>query len=74
MAVDQFPEPTPGPDLKRLRESQGVKQKDLADKLGIGRVTLHVWERTAEVDPIRTARIQRAIREIVAEATEGIAV
>jgi transcriptional regulator with XRE-family HTH domain len=73
MAVETFPAPIPGPDLEALRKRQGVTQKDLAGRLGIGRVTLHGWERAAEVDPIRAARYHRALRDIVAEATDGIA-
>jgi DNA-binding transcriptional regulator YiaG len=73
MPDDDFPGPTPGPELEQLRKSLGIRQKDLAQRLGVGRITLHGWERSAEVDPLRTARYRRALREIVTEATEGVA-
>lgn len=65
---DELPQPTPGPELARIRKTQGVEQAALADRLGIHRVTLSGWERSATVDPIRAARYQRALRDLVTEA------
>jgi DNA-binding transcriptional regulator YiaG len=73
MAEDTYPDPTPGPDLAALRKSLGVQQKDLAARLGMHRVGLRGWERAAVVDPMRAARYRRALRELVNEATEGVA-
>jgi DNA-binding XRE family transcriptional regulator len=65
---DTFPKSVPGPSLAELRRSLGVGQADLARRLGMHRVTLYGLERAAVVDPIRAARYQRALREIVDEA------
>ena len=65
---DSLPQPVPGPDLARIRKTQGVEQAALADRLGIHRVTLSSWERSAAIDPIRAARYRRALRELIAEA------
>lgn len=66
---DQFPPPTPGPELADLRRQCGVTQVALAARMGVHRITLNGWERAAAVDPLRAARYQRALREIVTEAT-----
>jgi DNA-binding transcriptional regulator YiaG len=63
-----LPSPTPGPDLAARRKEMGVAQAALATRLGIHRVTLSGWEGEAKVDPIRAARYERALRELVAEA------
>lgn len=65
---DDFPRPVPGRSLAQLRVKVGVQQKALADRLGIHRVTLSGIERAAEVDPIRAARYQNALAELIAEA------
>jgi transcriptional regulator with XRE-family HTH domain len=74
MQDSSLPQPIPGPRLAELRKSLGVKQIDLANRMGMHRVSLNGWERAAEVDPMRAARYQRALREIVAEAVgpEGL--
>lgn len=66
--MEDLPKPIPGPELADQRKTLGVAQADLARRLGMHRVSLRGWERSAEVDPIRAARYQRALREIVAEA------
>lgn len=63
-----LPSPTPGPALAGRRREMGVTQRDLAERIGIHRVTLVGWEGEAKVDPIRAARYERALRELVAEA------
>lgn len=68
MVDETFPKPISGPALAELRKSVGVQQSDLAARLGMHRVSLRGWERSAEVDPIRAARYQRALRELVSEA------
>lgn len=65
--------PTPGSDLAELRRSAGVGQQELADRLGMHRVTLSGLENAPTVDVIRSARYRKALRELVAEATEGTA-
>jgi hypothetical protein len=37
--------------------------------MGIHRITLNGWERAAAIDPLRAARYQRALRELVTEGT-----
>jgi transcriptional regulator with XRE-family HTH domain len=61
-------QPVPGPTLADERRRLGIRQRDLAARLGMHRVTLHGLERAAEVDPIRAARYARALRELVEEA------
>lgn len=73
MPEDDFPGPVPGPDLAALRTSLGIPQKDLAARLGMHRVSLRGWEKAAHVPPVHAARYRRALREIVSEATEGVA-
>lgn len=68
-----FPKPIPGPDLARLRKTQGIEQAALAKRLDIHRVTLSAWERSAAVSPIRAARYQRALRDILEESIEATA-
>jgi transcriptional regulator with XRE-family HTH domain len=58
------PSPTSGADLANLRKSLGVRQADIAEKLGIGRVSLHRWENAESVDAIRAARYRRAVEEL----------
>ncbi len=68
---DTLPEPVPGPELKAKRRRSGVPQIDLARRMGVHRVTLSGWEKAAEVDPLRAARYQRALQQILEEATGG---
>lgn len=68
---DTFPKPVAGPDLATLRRELGVAQVDLARALGVHRVTLHGWENAAQVKPVRAAKYQRALREIVDAAAKG---
>lgn len=65
---DDFPRPVPGRSLAALRVKVGIQQKDLADRLGMHRVTLSGIERAPEVNPVRAAQYQRALAELVAEA------
>lgn len=74
MPEDDFPGPTPGPDLAALRVSLGISQKDLAQRLGMHRVSVRGWEKAAEVPVVDAARYRRALREIVNEATADVAV
>lgn len=71
--VEDFPRPTPGPELAQLRKQLGVEQKALADRLGMHRISIRGWERSAEVDPIRAAKYRKALHELVAEAVGGTA-
>ena len=64
--------PTPGPELAAHRRVAGIDQEDLAARLGIHRVTLSGWERSASVDVIRAARYERALLELVAEAVQEV--
>jgi transcriptional regulator with XRE-family HTH domain len=61
---DSFPKPVPGPELKRLRDEQGIEQKELAAAIGIQRNALYRWERTDALDVKRTARYLRALWEL----------
>lgn len=61
-------QPTPGPVLAEERRRLGVRQVDLAARLGMHRVSLRGWERSAEVDPIRAARYIKALRDVVSKA------
>lgn len=65
---DTLPTPVPGPVLADRRKTSGVKQVDLAERIGVTRITLHRWEGLAKVDPIRASKYERALRELVTEA------
>lgn len=65
---DDFPRPVPGPSLADLRKKVGIRQDALAERLGMHRVTLSGIERSPSVDPVRAARYQNALAELVAEA------
>jgi DNA-binding transcriptional regulator YiaG len=69
---DELPRPVPGPSLAEQRRTVGVSQKALADRMGVHRVTLNGWEKAAAIDPLRAARYNRALRELVTEHTEGV--
>lgn len=71
MQSDTLPQPVSGPSLAKQRRQVGVAQTDLARRLGMHRVSLSGWERAAFIDPIRAARYERALRELVAEAING---
>lgn len=62
--MQDLPSPVTGADLVSLRKSLGVRQADIARKLGIGRVSLHRWEQAESVDAIRAARYRRAVDEL----------
>jgi len=62
--MQDTPPPATGADLTGLRKSLGVRQVDIAHKLGIGRVSLHRWEQAESVDAIRAARYRRAVDEL----------
>ena len=62
--MQDTPSPTTGTDLVNLRKSLGVRQADIARKIGIGRVSLHRWEQAESVDAIRAARYRRAVDEL----------
>jgi DNA-binding transcriptional regulator YiaG len=66
--MEDLPQPVPGPELATLRKTLGVAQVDLAQRLGVHRVTLNGWERAATIDPIRAARYRKAVAELVKEA------
>lgn len=65
---DDFPRPVPGSALVELRQKVGVKQREVADELGIHRTQLHGWEREPEVDAVRAARYQNAVDAAYAKA------
>lgn len=62
--MQDVPQTTTGAALVDLRKSFGVRQADIAKKLGIGRVSLHRWEQAESVDAIRAARYRRAVDEL----------
>ena len=64
--------PTPGPQLAARRRVAGIDQEALAARLGIHRVTLSGWERSASVDVVRTARYERALLDLVGEAVQEV--
>lgn len=66
--MQDIPSPATGADLASLRKSLGVRQADIARKLGIGRVSLHRWEQAESVDAIRAARYRRAVDELYRDA------
>lgn len=68
MSDDTIPQPTTGSDLAEMRRAAGVAQQDVARVLGVHRITLNKWEGSPQVDTIRAARYQRAVRELVHEA------
>lgn len=68
---DTFPKPVNGKHLADLRRAQGVPQKELAYAIGITRGRLYVWETDAALDPVRAARYERALRQLVDEKVAG---
>jgi DNA-binding transcriptional regulator YiaG len=71
--MQDLPRPVPGPELAAQRKALGIRQTDLAARLEMHRVTLRGWERAAEVSPLQAARYQRALREIIADASGSAA-
>lgn len=65
---DDLPVPVPGPSLREKRLQVGISQADLAKRVGVHRVSLNDWENRASLDPIRAAKYERALRELIAEA------
>jgi transcriptional regulator with XRE-family HTH domain len=65
---DDFPRPVPGRSLADLRKKVGIRQDELADRLGMHRVTLSGIEHSPTVTPVLAARYQNALAELVAEA------
>lgn len=68
--TDTLPEPTSGPELADRRERLGIMQKDVASRLGVSRMTVHIWERSAKVNPAKAERYRLAIAAIMAERNE----
>lgn len=66
--MDDLPQPVPGQTLAGRRRHVGVAQGDLAEALGITRVTLHNWEKDPSLDPIRAHRYEQALQAILAKA------
>lgn len=78
MVLTAFPQPLTGPQLKAERERLGVRQKDLAARLGIKRGQLYLWEvGEVTIDLIRSTRYLHALAELtgdaIAEATGDVA-
>jgi DNA-binding XRE family transcriptional regulator len=68
MESDPNPIPVQGKDLAELRRKCGIKQIELAARMGMHRVTLSVLERGA-MNPVQAADYRRALRELFAEKT-----
>lgn len=68
---DTFPKPVHGPDLRELRRSLGIQQRDLAAAIGIHRTRLYRWEADVALKPIQAARYERALRALVDKGTSG---
>lgn len=66
--MNDLPNPVNGSKLAKRRRELGVHQKDLAEALGIHRVTLNDWEQDRPLDAIRAARYERALVALVSEA------
>ncbi len=46
-----------GPEVKRLRESLGLRQSDLAERLGVHPMTVSRWERGFVSIPVPAAKL-----------------
>jgi DNA-binding transcriptional regulator YdaS (Cro superfamily) len=58
-------------NIKERIQRSGVYQWQVAEKIGIGEVTLVRWLRRPEkLDPERLARIERALEELLRERGE----
>lgn len=66
--MQDLPKPVPGPDLLAARLDVGVRQKDLADAIGIHRVNLHEWESNPSLDAVRSARYLKALATLAKRA------
>jgi transcriptional regulator with XRE-family HTH domain len=53
-----------GREVKRLRRALGLKQTELADKLGVHPITVSRWERDIVRMPEPTARLLTLLAQI----------
>jgi transcriptional regulator with XRE-family HTH domain len=52
---------TAGSELKQAREDAGLTQEQVADELGVSRVTVTLWEGKAEVKKPKADRFLKAV-------------
>lgn len=57
-----------GTDLKRAREDAELTQEQVADKLGVSRVTVTLWEGKAEVKKPKADRFLKAVSDLSEQA------
>ena len=57
-----------GADLKQAREDAELTQEQIADKLGVSRVTVTLWEGKAEVKKPKADRFLAAVAELAKAA------
>lgn len=55
---------TAGTALKQAREDAGLTQEQVAEKLGVSRVTVTLWEGKAEVKQPKADRFLRAVADL----------
>jgi len=56
--------PTPGPELRHQRLALGAQQKDVAEILGVSRITIYRLERDPHVPFLMARRYLGALTEI----------
>lgn len=55
---------TTGAELKEARENAELTQEQVADKLGVSRVTVTLWEGKAEIKKPKADRFLQAVRDL----------
>ncbi len=68
--ADVLPAPMPGRELSRRRVGAGLRQRDLADALGVEQTAVSHWERTS-VPPLRVAQVDQVLAELALPALTG---
>lgn len=53
-----------GADLKQAREDAELTQEQVAEKLGVSRVTVTLWEGKAEVKKPKAERFLKAVADL----------
>lgn len=66
-----------GPNVKRWREWRGIKQDELAEKVGISQGTLSMYENREKLEPEIVKKIAKALdipTEAITEINEGTSI
>lgn len=61
---------TTGAELQEAREAAGLTQEQVAERMGLHRVTIANWEARARVANPKADRYLRAVRELATQARE----